>query len=261
MEYLVELMQDINCVASTISNDAIAQKDWMGYFEIHIEQGPVLYQRNEPLAIVTAIAGQMRIWVVFEGVAGHAGTVPMDMRKDALAAASAAVLAIEKFGLENKEAIVATVGKLEIVHAATNVIPGKVGMSIDLRSADSEILQSSAKRLQHLVETIAGERAIPMKWVVVQQSEPVICDDKLEGLLETAMTSAGYKPIKLVSGAGHDALLIASVAPVIMLFVKCFEGISHNPLENVEIKDIAAALQVGENFCRLLAMEFSEEKK
>ena len=114
-----------------LNNDAIKAENWLGYFEIHIEQGPVLYEKDIPVAIVTGIAGQKRVELTFKGVAGHAGTVPMDMRNDALCAAAECVLLIERFALANKQNVVATVGKLNVVNAASNVIPGEVVCSLD----------------------------------------------------------------------------------------------------------------------------------
>jgi allantoate deiminase len=250
---LQEVLQQMHCNAAAIANDAIARQHWLGYFEIHIEQGPVLYENNIPVAVVTAIAGQRRAEVVFEGMAGHAGTVPMDMRKDALCAAAEFILAIEDFALHNKEKIVATVGKLDIQHAASNVIPGSVSCSLDVRSADEVVLETATEAIRGIALHIAEKRKLQVQWNMVQQSKPVACDAKLTGFLASAIQNCNCPLVELVSGAGHDAVPISVVAPVSMLFVRCFEGISHNPLENAEIKDIAAALQVADNFIQQLA--------
>jgi allantoate deiminase len=235
-----------------LSEDAIVQNNWLGYFEIHIEQGPVLYEKHLPVAVVTAIAGQRRAEIIFEGIAGHAGTVPMDMRHDALCAASEFILGVEDFAIEKKDKIVATVGRLEVHHAASNVIPRKVICSLDLRSADDVTLSSAYTIIKELCGSVAERRKIKTEWNLVQQTKPTICDEKLNTILKQSITEAGYPIIELVSGAGHDGVPISAVSPIAMLFVRCFQGISHNPLENAETKDIAAAIKVCDNFIQQL---------
>jgi len=231
-----------------LSKDAIAKQDWLGYFEIHIEQGPVLYEKNIPVAVVTGIAGQYRAGMVFNGEAGHAGTVPMDMRKDALACAAEFIVETEKIARANKEQIVATIGKTHIINAASNVIPGEVICSLDVRSADEKKLAVVYEEIKTKAEDICRKRNILLEWNLIQQHKPVKCDKSMTVLMEQSVTDAGYDVVKLVSGAGHDAVPISEVSPVAMLFVKCFKGISHNPAENVEAEDIAAAIKVSDNF-------------
>lgn len=238
--------------ADDLHKDAIAKEDWAGYFEIHIEQGPVLYKKNIPVGLVTAIAGQCRVGMVFNGEAGHAGTVPMEMRKDALACAAEFILEAEKFATTNKKDLVATVGKLHIINSASNVIPGEVVCSIDLRSADEKMLSSSYEAIKKIAEDICKKRNIVLEWNLIQQTKPVTCDSELNKLLAKSIKDAGYELVELVSGAGHDAVPVSAVSPVAMLFVRCFKGISHNPLENVELKDLAAAIKVSDNFIQQL---------
>jgi allantoate deiminase len=249
---LQEVVNKMGGVPQRLSNDALGKDNWLGYFEIHIEQGPVLYENHVPVAIVTAIAGQRRVEIAFKGVAGHAGTVPMHMRQDALCCAAECVLEIEKYALANKENIVATVGKLTIPNAASNVIAGDVICSLDLRSADENVLNESYIALQNIVENVGKSRNIDVKWTLIQGSKPVLCDANLQNLLSKSIEKSGYEVIKLVSGAGHDAVPISEVSPVSMLFVRCYKGISHNPLENMEIDDIAAAIKVSDGFLELL---------
>ncbi|MBL7738839.1 MAG: allantoate amidohydrolase [Chitinophagaceae bacterium] len=234
-----------------LSKDAIAGEDWLGYFEIHIEQGPVLYEKNIPVAVVSAIAGQCRAGIVFNGEAGHAGTVPMNIRKDALACAAEFILAVERFANAH-ESIVATIGKTHIIHAASNVIPGEVICSLDLRSADDAKLALAYKEIKEMAEAICGKRSIILEWNLVQQAKPVHCDEKMVDMLRQSVNTAGYEVVEIVSGAGHDAVPVSAVSPVAMLFVRCFKGISHNPAEDVEVKDIAAAIQVSDNFIQQL---------
>lgn len=250
---LAEVIKENGGDVNKLSKDAIAKKDWLGYFEIHIEQGPVLYEKNIPVGVVTAIAGQCRVGMVFSGEAGHAGTVPMDMRKDALACAAGCVLEIEKFANAQKQQLVATVGKLHITNSASNVIPGEVICSLDLRSADEKILSSSYDAIKRSVEAICRERNIVLEWNQIQQTKPVNCDAVMSKALAASIKEEGYEVIELVSGAGHDAVPVSEVAPVAMLFVRCFKGISHNPAENVELKDLAAAIEVSDNFIKRMA--------
>ena len=234
-----------------LSKDAIAKQDWLGYFEIHIEQGPVLYEKNIPVGLVTAIAGQYRVGMIFNGEAGHAGTVPMTMRKDALACAAEFIQETEKFASNNK-AIVATVGKLHIINAASNVIPGEVICSLDLRSANELELLCSYKAIKNIVEDICQKREIVLEWNLIQRTKPVNCDEGINKLLSESVKESGYETVKLVSGAGHDAVPVSEVSPVAMLFVKCFKGISHNPAEDVALQDIAAAIRVSDTFLNKL---------
>ncbi|GAB4055497.1 allantoate amidohydrolase [Spirosoma litoris] len=249
---LSDVIQDIGGTASQLSADAIAPGDWLGYFEIHIEQGPVLYERQVPVAVVTGIAGQKRIEITFTGMAGHAGTVPMDMRQDALCAAAEFILEVEKFGFANRHNLVSTVGKLNVVNAASNVIPGEVSCSLDLRSNDPAFLEYAYQNIQKQCASLCAERSITFQWKLIQETAPVTCDPKLNELLGQAIQASGYERIDLVSGAGHDGVPISQVSPIAMLFVRCFQGISHNPLENVELTDMAAALQVADRFLNYL---------
>ena len=233
---------------SQLATDAIPAADWLGYFEMHIEQGPVLWARNIPVALVTAIAGQQRVELVFRGMAGHAGTVPMAQRQDALCAAAEFVLVAEQFAQSHGQGLVATVGKLSVSHAASNVIPSEVTCSLDLRSADDTQLAAAYEALRGRAEAVASQRDVALDWTLIQKTNPVACDAGLNALLGRTIAAAGHEVVALVSGAGHDAVPISAVAPATMLFIRCFKGISHNPLEDVELPDIAAALEVAERF-------------
>jgi allantoate deiminase len=235
-----------------LDDDAIAPNDWLGYFEIHIEQGPVLYEKNIPVAVVVAIAAQKRARITFTGVSAHAGTIPMDMRNDALCAAAEFILTVERFALEYKHNMVATIGKLDISHAASNVIPGKVICTLDARSADETALAIACDSIKDICHQICLRRNISFEWNIIQETQPVACDQKMNTLLSQSIAAAGYEVVQLVSGAGHDAVPVSQVSPVAMLFVKCYRGISHNPLENVEVHDIAAALNVADRFIEQL---------
>jgi allantoate deiminase len=241
-----------------LDNDSLAKEDLLGYFEIHIEQGPVLYESGIPVAVVTAIAGQKRAELIFTGVAGHAGTVPMDMRQDALCCAAECITAIETFAINNKTSIVATVGKLEVSNAASNVVPGQVKCTLDVRSADESALSAACDALNKKMTGICSERNISFEWKSIQETGPVVCDPAISKILKQSIEVAGYEVVELVSGAGHDAVALSVVCPVCMMFVRCFKGISHNPLEDVEIKDIEAAIKVSDNFLFNLITNFNK---
>lgn len=254
---LTEVLQTMGSDSTQIPSDALAPDDWLGYFEIHIEQGPVLYERHVPVAVVTAIAGQKRVEIVFSGMAGHAGTVPMAMRQDALCAAAEFVLAVEQFALAHKDNLVATVGKLNVVNAATNVIPGEVSCSLDVRSNDADLLETAYQALHELAISIGSNRPVNVNWNLIQETAPVLCDVALTDLLAKSIQESGYEVVPLVSGAGHDGVPVSLVSPIAMLFVRCFKGISHNPLENVELADMAATLQVADTFLDSLIEYYS----
>ena len=245
---LARALEIMEANAAQIAADAIPCADWLGYFEMHIEQGPVLWERQIPVALVTAIAGQQRVELIFRGMAGHAGTVPMAMRQDALCAAAEFILIAEQFALQHGQGLVATVGKLALSHAASNVIPGEVTCSLDLRSPDAAQLAAAYEALRTYTEAIATQRNVELAWNLIQETAPVACAPELNDLLAQAIADAGHEVVALVSGAGHDAVPVSAVAPATMLFIRCFKGISHNPLEDVELADLAAAIEVADRF-------------
>ena len=250
---LREAIGKIGGNAEALEVDAIPPEQWLGYFEIHIEQGPVLYEKKVPVALVKGIAGQVRAEVVFKGMAGHAGTVPMDMRNDAMCGAAEFILAVEELAGRAGSGLVATVGKLQIANAASNVIPGEVVCSVDIRSADEGVLSQGHLQLKALCEAIGVERGLEVVWTVVQSSSPVVCDVRMNELLGKSIRGAGYEMVELVSGAGHDAVPISAVSPVCMMFVRCYKGISHHPQEHVETEDLAAAIVVADEFIHQLS--------
>jgi allantoate deiminase len=243
---LAQAIADMGGNVASLAADALPAAEWLGYFELHIEQGPVLWETGQPVALVTAIAGQQRVELTWTGMAGHAGTVPMVMRQDALAAAADFMVQTELYA--RRRGIVATVGQLRIPNSASNVIPGQVVHSLDLRSADGRKALNASTALRAKATAIAEERNVMLDWQLVQATEPVQCDAGLNSLLLKAINACGYAGTQLVSGAGHDAVPASAVAPATMAFIRCYKGISHNPLENVEAADVAAALAVAERF-------------
>ena len=213
----------------------------LGYLELHIEQGPQLERAQLPVGVVTAIAGQTRLALTLTGEAGHAGTVPMEGRRDALAAASEVVLAVESSA---RGGIVATVGSLLAEPGAANVIPMRVRLTIDLRHADDATRLAAVKTLRGAVAAIAERRGVEIEWALTFDEPAVACDPALVAALTAVLARRGL-PARLVpSGAGHDAVAIAPHCPVGMLFVRCGGGISHHPAESVSEDDVAIAIDV-----------------
>ncbi|MEO9051242.1 MAG: M20 family metallo-hydrolase [Ginsengibacter sp.] len=245
---LAAVLQSLNYNSDEIKKDAIPPEEWMGYFEIHVEEGPILYEKNIPVGIVSAISGHKKIEIEFTGKTGHAGTVPMSMRRDALCAAAKFISGVEKFASKEKRNIVATIGKINIPDSASNVIPGKVNCTLDIRSDDKQLLSNAYEAINELCEKICDKRDIYFEWKLVQETEPVICSKKLRKLLSNSIAEKNIEIINLISGAGYDAVMISKVAPVVMLFIKCFKGASHHTLENVEDYDIAIALDISDHF-------------
>jgi allantoate deiminase len=228
------------------------REEFLGYAEVHIEQGPVLEKFNLPVGVVTAIAGQSRLRAAFQGVAGHAGTVPMNLRRDALAGAAEFVLAAEALA-QNRSGLVATVGEIEVAPGVSNVIAGNVSFTLDVRHRDDVRRLAAVRSLRARAGAIAGRRGLKLVWQPVQQSASVRCDRKLTQLFSRCVARRGLEVLKLPSGAGHDAAVLASICPVAMLFVRCQGGISHHPAESVKTADVDAAIGVLTDFIQMLA--------
>jgi allantoate deiminase len=216
----------------------------LAYLEAHIEQGPVLEAEGLALGVVTGIAAQTRFAVVVTGQAGHAGTSTMALRRDALTGAAEMVLAVERIAHETGGDLVATVGRLETRPGAANVIPGEVRFTIDVRSGDEARRNDAAATMRDAIVVIADRRGLDFSVERVHDLPAAPCDPRLADLLETALVEAGHPARRLVSGAGHDAMVMAPLAPAAMLFIRCRAGISHNPAEHAEPADAQAALAV-----------------
>jgi allantoate deiminase len=223
--------------------------DVRAYLEVHIEQGPVLEAAGLPLGVVTAITGQSFVAVAFDGRAGHAGTTPMGLRQDALAAAAEFVLAAERTAL-GEPGLVATVGKLAIPHAAGNVIPGRVETSLDIRHQDDAVRERAVAALRAETEAIAARRGVRVSWTVGGGHPATPCTPALVSRLSAAIAETGVDVLELPSGAGHDAQTLAEVTDAAMLFVRCAGGISHHPDESVDAADVALAIEATTHFVR-----------
>ena len=228
------------------------KEDLLGYCEVHIEQGPVLEQEDLPVGVVTAINGQSRVRAGFIGKAGHAGTVPMEGRRDALCAAAEFVLEVES-AAKAQPGSVATVGEISALPGAVNVIPGEADHSLDLRHPEDTARERLRDHLERRAREIAASRRCEVRWQLRQETPAVPADPELSALLERAVEDSGVSVHKLPSGAGHDAAQMAALTRVAMLFVRCQEGISHNPAESVRRVDVGAAIEVMSRFLTLLA--------
>ncbi len=231
--------------------EAQASDNALGYLEFHIEQGPVLESLDLRLGVVEAIAGQNRLDLLFEGKANHAGTTPMNLRRDALVGASEWVSAVE---LEARAVpgAVATVGRMNVSPGGGNVIPGSVAASLDVRHSDDNIRHDLIARLLRCAEQIAAGRCLTVSWEQRLDQPAVAMDLDLTQMLEQAIKSAGFQIHRMPSGAGHDAMIVARRMPVAMLFLRSPGGISHHPDETVLADDVAAALNAGGRFLELL---------
>jgi allantoate deiminase len=229
-----------------------ATGDVVAYFEPHIEQGPLLEMLGAPLGIVTAIAGQSRLKIEWTGEGGHAGTVPMTGRSDAFTAACRWTLAVERLAQETP-GLLATVGRLEVDPNVPNCIPRRVRATLDIRHHEDAVRVESARQLVELAEQIARDSRLAVRLEYDHEHAAVAMDAALSERLAESVAAAGYEPQRLVSGAGHDAGVIAGVAPIAMLFLRSPGGVSHDPAESVTVADVAAGLKVMIDFVLRLA--------
>jgi allantoate deiminase len=234
-----------------ISDAARTRDDHFAYLEMHIEQGPVLEAEDLPVGVVTAIGGATRLSITLEGMAGHAGTVPMAMRRDALTGAAECIAAIER-QCRDDAGLLGTVGTIRVSPGAGNVIPGQAVFSIDMRSASDQHRKGGVAAAVKTIERIAKARNLTLKVDVTHEGQAAPCADWLQAQIAAAITRRGYRARAMLSGAGHDGMAIAAIADIGMIFVRCRGGISHHPDEHVADADVATSaavlLDVIENF-------------
>jgi allantoate deiminase len=248
---LGEALQAFGLDPSRVNEAAYPADSVLGYLEPHIEQGPVLDNLQLPVGVVEGIASQSRSWLRFVGKAGHAGTVPMDLRRDALAAAAEFVLAVEALAQSTK-GLVATVGAIHVEPCAINVVPGSVHVSLDVRHPENTIRAQAHHTLLDNGAAIARRRGVECIYLGSEPCREWPADARLTALLAQAAASVGYAAPRMVSGAGHDAAVMASLAPMAMLFIRSPGGVSHHPDEAVRAEDVAVALEVMIAFLRQL---------
>lgn len=252
---LSQALLDFGLDPTDIAKAARKPGEVIAYIEAHIEQGPVLEARDLAIGVVTGIAAQLRLKARFIGEAGHAGTSPMGLRKDAIAAAAAGVLAVEQICAAGAPDLRGTVGRLLPKTAAYNVIAGEVEMGIDLRASTRGVRDDAAEAIKVRLGEIALERGVTLDFSVIQDLAATPCDNRLVQLMADAVEAVGVEPFQLVSGAGHDAMAVSTLAPVAMLFIRCERGVSHNADEAVAAADVGLAAQALVEFVERLALE------
>ena len=227
--------------------EARAANDALGYLEFHIEQGPVLESLKYPLGVVQAIAGQSRYQAIFSGKAGHAGTTPMELRHDALAGAAEWIATVESIGKKTPD-LVATVGRLKIEPGAANVIAGTARASLDVRHAQDAVRKKAAEEMIASAKQLAARRGLTVEFEQRMDQPAVAMNPELTSMLEQAVGTVGHPIHRMTSGAGHDAMVVATKVPAAMLFLRSPGGLSHHPDETVLVEDVEAALAVGLQF-------------
>jgi allantoate deiminase len=223
---------------------AAVREDILGYLEFHIEQGPVLENIGRPLGVVESIVGQSRLEFSFIGHANHAGTTPMNLRHDALAAAAEWISVVERRA-QTTSGLVATVGAIQAKPGAVNVIAGETRLSLDVRHRDDQGRNTAVDYFVRRAEEIAERRGLMVGWKVQVDQPAVPMDPPLVRRVEQAVHRAGCDPYRLVSGAGHDAMVMAAKFPSAMIFLRTPGGISHDPAEAVNVGDVARAIDCG----------------
>ncbi|MGL4290296.1 MAG: allantoate amidohydrolase [Phreatobacter sp.] len=247
-----EALELFGCDIAAIPRSARSAADTVGYVEVHIEQGPVLEAGDLAIGVVTAINGASRGIIELTGKAGHAGTTPMDLRRDALAAAAEIILAVERRARAEPE-LVATVGHIETPGGAGNTVPGKVQMTLDLRSPSDAHRKAVLEALEAEMRSIAGSRGVGCEIAMSYQAPAAPCDAALSARLAASAQRCGYPAGSLPSGAGHDAMAFRGILPFAMLFVRCRDGLSHHPDEYAAPDDIDVAARVLADFIDHLA--------
>ncbi len=231
-------------IPSLALDSALDPAQLCGFIEVHIEQGPVLLQQNLPLGVVSAIAGSSRFWLHLTGEANHAGTTPMTMRHDAVAAAAEVVLMLER-RCGAVAGLVGTTGQVQVPQGAMNVVAGECRITLDIRAADDAVRLAAVEDIKQAIAHIAAERGVQWRLEPVLQTAAVPCNAALQGDLAQAIGALGLPVCYLPSGAGHDAMMMAQITPMSMLFVRCGNrGISHNRLETMTADDAELAAQV-----------------
>jgi len=231
---------------------AHAKRNLLGYLEVHIEQGPVLEAKGLAVGVVSAIAGQTRVRLTLRGRAGHAGTTPMGLRRDALAGAAEIILGAEELA-RRRQKLVATVGTISALPGAANVIPGEARLTLDVRHPGDLPRRAALKTLLILAKGVAQRRQLTLDWTITQDDPAVPCSAALTEQLQRSVQAVQGRSLALVSGAGHDAVVMSALTPVAMLFVRCRGGLSHHPDEAAAPADLAVALSVVVDFLARMA--------
>jgi len=239
---MADAMHEFGLQPQRIDDLALDPAALLGFVEVHIEQGPLLESRGLPVGVVSAITGIERHEVVVSGRAGHAGTTPMDLRDDALVKAARVVTGVDEL-CRNTAGVVGVVGKLAVEPNAVNVIPGQVTLTVELRAPDESRRRDAWRTLADRLDAMSG-----ITHTCVYEQAGIDCEPELTARLKRAIADEGLLPETLFSGAGHDGLAMAHVAPCAMLFVRCRDGLSHHPDESITEEDCTVAMRVLQRF-------------
>jgi allantoate deiminase len=239
---------------------AMLSDDALAYLEFHIEQGPVLESIGRPLGVVESIAAQTRMEFVFVGRANHAGTTPMHLRHDAIAAAAEWILEVERTAQSYPD-LVATVGRIEAKPGAINVIAGEARVTLDLRHKSDHECAHAIEVLLRRAQEIVERRGVSLRQRMLLNQRAVAMNPFLVDQIEKAIGSVGCQPHRMISGAGHDAMILAEKIPAGMVFLRSPGGISHDPAESVEVEDVAKALECGLHLLDQLASSSEFQKR
>lgn len=240
---IAEAMRASGLDPERIGEAARAAGSVHSYVELHIEQGGLLESRALPVGIVTGIAGPVWLRLTFTGEAAHAGTTPMDLRRDALAAAAAVMGRIEREAGRTGTSV-GTVGQLDLSPGGINIVPGRVSFSVDLRDIDEGIRNDVEARIMHEAMLLCEKRGVSLGTKTLQRLPPAPCSKLVREAARAACEELGYEPFELVSGAGHDGMHLTELCPIGMIFVRSKGGISHNPAEYSSKEDCAAGANV-----------------
>ena len=246
-----EALEQFGCQPELIEKDAYNSDEVLGFVELHIEQGPQLEQAGLPVGIVSAITGIERHTLSIRGKAGHAGTVPMNMRQDALVGAAQVIHRFDQL-CKGKDDLVGVVGKIENFPNGVNVIPQQTEITIELRSPNDKSRLAAREVLLADIEQLMAQYNLSYEHKLSYEQAAVTCSETLSSMLAQATSSAGIEPMHLFSGAGHDGLAVTHLTDIAMLFMRCKNGVSHHPDEAITQADLLSALEVLQQFCLLV---------
>lgn len=244
---LADALKEFGGDPENLSANRRNPSDLMGYAEVHIEQGPVLESKGLPVGVVTAICGIERWTIEIGGQAAHAGTTPMELRRDALAGAAEIALSIESY-CRSVDGLVGVVGAMTVTPNVPNAIPGSARFTMELRAAEDAVREEAAGLLTAKARRIASERGLTIELNKTYAQKAVPCDAPLSDRLADALTVSGYESFRLMSGATHDASAMSDLCPVAMLFTRCTNGLSHHPAEAITIEDAQATAECFAHF-------------
>ncbi|MFV8461355.1 M20 family metallo-hydrolase [Vibrio campbellii] len=249
-----DALVSFGCNPDLISEDAYEKENVLGFVELHIEQGPQLEQANLPVGVVTAMTGIERHTLSIIGKASHAGTVPMNLRQDALVGAAQVIHMFDQL-CKREEDLVGVVGKIANYPNGVNVIPQQTDVTIELRSPNDASRVKAREEMLADIDSLMTQYNLAYRHEQTYEQSAVTCADSLSSVLSNAVSLSGITPKHLYSGAGHDGLAVSKLTDIAMLFMRCTDGISHHPDEAILQQDLVAAVEVLNHFCLLMKAE------